>query len=420
MEIRPFQGWRFGRGEVSQVIAPPYDILSAADKAALQKQDAHNIVTVDLPHVPPSEVGADSEYQASATTLQAWMADGTLRRDERPSFYAYEQVYSWAGRSFRRRTLIAGVRVTEFGKGVWPHEKTFAGPKADRLKLTQTTRVQLSPIFGFYEDRAGLGGLLDGVCKRQPSQQGGLRGVQERLWVIDEPAEVAAAVAAMKDQDIFIADGHHRYTTALNYRATLGELPNDHPANYVMFVLAAMDDPGLIILPTHRLISGMAGFDMAKFLAGAGETMNLAKAAITAEQAADADGFLKPFGPHAMAFLCGHQAYVATPKNLSAMDAAAPEELPVWRRLDVSILHKLVIERGLAPFKGEATRIDYTPDGRTALAAAVSGKAQLAVLLQGTPLADVKEIALAGAVMPHKSTYFYPKPATGMVISPLA
>ena len=420
MEIRAIHGLRYTGTEVSQLIAPPYDILSAADKAALQEQDSCNIVTVDLPHVPPSEVGPESEYQASAATLRAWMADGTLRRDERPSLYAYEQVYSWAGRSYRRRTLIAGVRVTEFGKGVWPHEKTFAGPKADRLKLTQVTQVQLSPIFGFYEDRAGLGALLDGVCTRQPSQQGSLRGVQERLWVIDEPSEVAAAVAAMKDQDIFIADGHHRYTTAMNYRATLGELPPDHPANYVMFVLAAMDDPGLIILPTHRLISGLAGFDMAKFLAGAGETLNLRKATLSPEQAADADSFLKPFGAHAMALLCGDQVYVGTPKDLAAMDAAAPEELPVWRRLDVSILHKLVIERGLAPFKGDAMRIDYTPDGQAALAAAVSGKAQLAVLLQGTPLADVKEIALAGAVMPHKSTYFYPKPATGLVISPLA
>lgn len=418
MDIKPFQGWRYNSHDVSAVIAPPYDILTLADKLQLLRQSEHNIVAVDLPHVPPAEVGPDSEYQQSAATLRQWMGR-QLRPDDQPSLYAYEQLFTWAGKEYRRRTLIAAVRLAEFGKGVWPHEKTFAGPKADRLKLMQETRVQLSPIFGFYEPSSELDALLANLTTQPAQQAATLRGVREQLWVIQQPEHLRTIQQSLAQRDLFIADGHHRYTTALNYRNTLGTLPPEHPANFVMFVLASMSDPGLIILPTHRMIGGLSGWDFDKFLASLAKDMELTPLSVSPATAADADALLKPFGPHSMAFLSGNRAVVGRCKSLAAMDAVAPDEVPAWRSLDVAILHKLALERHLGGFGFGGAKTEYTPDGAKAAEAATSGQAQLVVLLAGTPISAVREIALAGAVMPHKSTYFYPKPSTGVVIYPL-
>ncbi len=418
MNIKPFQGWRYEQADVSDVIAPPYDVLTLADKQQLLRESGQNIVAVDLPHVPPSEVGPDSEYRQSAETLRQWMG-GPLRRDERPSLYVYEQTFTWAGKSYCRRTLIAAAGLAEFGKGVWPHEKTFAGPKADRLKLMQETRVQLSPIFGFYEPSAEIEALLQRCTQRPADQFATLRGVGEKLWVLNRPEELKLIQNALAKRDIFIADGHHRYTTALNYRATLGDVPAEHPANFVMFVLASMSDPGLIILPTHRLISGLSVWNFERFVDSLRADMDVTPLEVSAGSAADADALLEPYGPHSMAFLSGEQAVVARLKNLSAMDVLAANEVPAWRRLDVAILHRLVLERHLAGFALAGAKTEYTPDGVKAMTAATDGQAQLVVLLAGTPISAVREIALAHSVMPHKSTYFYPKPATGLVIYPL-
>ena len=165
MQIKPFRGWRFAgdHGKVDALIAPPYDVLSAADKQALLDRDGRNIVGVDLPHCPPSDAGPDSVYAAAAGQLATLQADGVLLRVDVDCLYAYEQAYSWAGRDYRRRTLIAAVGLREFGDGIWPHERTFAGPKVDRMKLTQATRTQLSPIFGFYTGDDPVGDLFDAL-----------------------------------------------------------------------------------------------------------------------------------------------------------------------------------------------------------------------------------------------------------------
>ncbi len=424
MEIRPFRGWRYSAAEISPLIAPPYDILDADDKAALVRQSPDNIVAVDLPHVPPKELGPPEAYEAAAALLTRWQTTGVMRQDARPAVYVYEQSYTWGGKRYCRRAMLTGVRATDFGKDVIPHEHTFAGPKADRLKLTECTGMQLSPIFGFYNDPHGqVGERLARAAEGTPAATATLAGVEEKLWVLDDPAALRALAEAIKNEPVFIADGHHRYTTAMNYAKALrqaGTIDADHETNFVMFALVARTDPGLLILPTHRLVTGLTSeFSFPALRAALGKKFEASRIDAGKVDLSDADTFLKPFGPAAMAVLDGEEVWTLRLTDPSAMEAAAPNECEAWRALDVSILQELVIERAMSPWKGPDFAVTYTPDGLKAAAAVRSARARIAFCLQGTPLSAVETIARAGATMPHKSTYFYPKLATGMVLKPI-
>lgn len=429
MEIRPFRGWRFhseNNGDVSDYLAPPYDVLTAADKQELLDRCNDNIVGVDLPHVPPKEVGPDSAYHMAAGGIEQWKANGTIRQEDNAAIYVYDQTYTWAGRTHTRRAILCGVRATELGKDVIPHEHTFSGPKADRLKLTEQTRMQLSPIFGFYNDSGRVvGEMLAEAVSGPPQAHGQLRDVEERLWVIDDPNVISEVAFALQDQPAFIADGHHRYTTAMNYRDALvaaGQADAEHPANFVLFALVAREDPGLIVLPTHRMVHGVArGFDIGELVASATD-FEWRRCSVEDADLTDADAFLHRYGSGAMGLMGADPAeiWIAKLNRPEAMVEVAPDELDVWRRLDVAVLHKLLIEKALAPWRTNETSVEYTPDGRKVLAACQSGSVDLGICLQSTPVDAVERIALAGATMPHKSTYFYPKLATGMVLKPLA
>jgi uncharacterized protein (DUF1015 family) len=428
MEIRPFRGWRYSAvagGDISKFIAPPYDILSASDKQALLAGDARNIVTVDLPHVPPKEVGPDSEYQAAANILQQWKRTGVLVQDTKPAIYAYEQTFAWAGRTYSRRAILCGVRATPLGEDVIPHEHTFAGPKADRLKLTQYTRMQLSPIFGFYSGAQSAAKTLWAGAEEIFPVQAQLGEVGEKLWPVSDESVIRNVSQSLRNVPVFIADGHHRYTTAMNYRDSLlasGAIDANHEANFVLFALVEQADPGLLILPTHRIIRGLGPDFSIEKLAQAAGTFTWTRMPLHQADLADTGAFLSRFGPTAMAFVGASrpsELWVAVLKDKGAMAHAAPDELPLWRELDVAILHKLIIEKALKPWYTGDFAIDYTPDAREVVSACGRGDSPLGACLQPTPLKAVEEIALAGATMPHKSTYFYPKLATGMVLKPL-
>jgi uncharacterized protein (DUF1015 family) len=428
MEIRPFKGWRYkaDSGDVSDLLAPPYDILSGEDKQALLAKDPANIVAVDLPHVPPREVGPDSAYEKAAELLRQWQREGRMQQDGKPALYVYEQTYSWAGKTHTRRAMLAGVRATELGEDVMPHEHTFAGPKADRMKLTEHTGLQMSPIFGFHCDPGGIvGKILAKASADEPALQGTLRGVTERLWVIDDEQDIRDIHDALEDRKVYIADGHHRYTTAMNYAQGLrvaGTIDDDHQANFVMFALVAEDDEGLIVLPTHRLVHGLSSdYSFDALLERLCEDFEITEADPAGGNLADADALLAPYPPHSIALVGpgAKKMAVVTLKSGEPMKAAAPEECAAWQKLDVAILHKLILEKGLEPWQSDTTDVEYTPDGNAAFTACKEGNVQLAVIPRGTPLAAVRDIADEGASMPHKSTYFYPKLATGMVLKPL-
>lgn len=430
MEIRAFRGWRYvglDGGDIGPFIAPPYDVLTGADKDRLLEGSPANIVAVDLPHVPPKQLGTDAEYEQAARQLESWKADGVLRQDAKPCVYVYEQAYTWSGKTYVRRGMFAGVRATDLGKDVIPHEHTFAGPIADRLKLTEVTQTQLSPIFGFYEDPDGaVGEILAAAASREPQAIGELNGVTEKLWVIDNETTIATIARVLGDKPVFIADGHHRYTTTLGYGRQLlaaDAITADSEANFVMFALVAKDDPGLVILPTHRLFSDLDPAGSVEKLAESLPEFSWKKLG-SADMGADAleKLLLDDSSPSAMVFISGTgmELWLADLVDPGAMVAAAPDESDTWRALPSAVISKLIIEKGLKQWTPDGSpTVEYTASIAEAVEACRTGRAQLAVCLKGIAIESVEAIALAGDSMPHKSTYFYPKIATGMVLKPL-
>jgi len=428
MDIRPFRGWRYRMGPdqvLDTCLAPPYDVLTARDKQDLLAANDKNIVAVDMPQVPPSEAGPDKLYHAAADTLGKWQDTGVLAREDRPAIYLYRQTYSWHGRSYTRTAMICGVRATELGQDVIPHEQTHTGPKADRVKLTEHTRTQLSPVFGFYHDGDGrVGELLGGASDRPADARGQLQDVGQEIWAVVDRETIDAVSAALRDQPVFIADGHHRYLTGLSYVQSLGQsgrIDEDHPANFVMFALVAQDDPGLVILPSHRLVSGLgARFSLDKLVFAAKDFI-WQRTELKRGELDDPEAFLSRFGPGAMAFVAGEarEVWIAKLIGSEAMKRAAPEKSDAWRDLDVAILQTLIIDGALGLWSTKKLAVRYTPRAGSVLDACASGEAALGVCLQHTPLSAVRKVALAGETMPPKSTYFYPKMATGTVLMPL-
>jgi len=428
MEIRPFRGWRYVGGldgDVSPYLAPPYDVLSAEDKQRLLSRSKDNVVAVDLPHVPPKELGPDEAYAAAADRLAKWQASGVLRQDTEPSIYVYEQTYTWAGRSYARQAMICGVRATELGKDVIPHEHVFSGPLADRLRLMEHTRTQLSPIFGFYDDPGQVvSGRLAEVVSQRPVARGELDGVVERLWRIDDAETIQAIASALRGSPTFIADGHHRYTTARNYSKELaagGELDAAHEANFVMFALVARENPGLLILPTHRLFSSLGSDVTVERLSEALPEFSWRRSGTGEIGVAAIEALLGCARPGAMAFVAGEsmELWIVELDRPEAMRQVAPEQSAEWRSLPPAILQQLIIEKALKPWASGELSVEYTADMGEVLKACRDGRAQMGVVLQSIGVQSVEAIALSGASMPHKSTYFYPKIATGMVFKPL-
>ena len=430
-QIRPFNGIRYARGkdvDLSNLIAPPYDVLDDAQKAALQGKHPNNIVTVDLPFMPPKSVGPDEVYQQADTTIQSWLSAGILKKDARAALYPYMQTYDLGGRTHHRRGFIALVRLTPFGVDVMPHEKTHKGPIEDRLKLMHATGLQLSPIFGLYsDDRNEVTGLLFKNLIR-PEQTATMDGVKNDLWSVTDSAIETEVIDLMKHRPVYIADGHHRYTTALQYQKDMeakngGPLPPNHPANFCMFVLIAMQDDGLLILPTHRLISGLTNFDPAAFKAAIGDNFEMTETPLGANRSAELATILNGYEAHTFGLYDGKtkKLFTLKLKNLDVLKTLEPKQSEAWRHLDVAILQRYMLDEVLQPkfAGGKDLAKGYTADPHAVLPEVDSGKHQIALLLRSTPLHALEELAKHGEVMPQKSTYFYPKLATGMVMNSL-
>jgi len=429
-QIRPFAGIRYSRKhpDISAMIAPPYDVLDEAGKAKLQAKHPNNIVNVDLPFMPPKSVGPDAVYEQASATFQNWLASGVLVKDTRPALYPYTQTYEHAGKKFHRRGFIALVKLTPFGEDVVPHEKTYKGPIEDRLKLMRATQMQLSPIFGLFSDpRNEVTSLLYKSAGR-PELSGTMDGVKNDLWsVIDAEVEIQI-VDLMKHRPVYIADGHHRYTTALQFqhemeRANGGPLPPSHPANYCMFVLVGIQDPGLQILATHRLIGGLQGFSIDAFRAAVGNTFEITESPVAPDRFDDHHQTDPNPHPHTFGLYDGRtrKLYNLRLKNADVLKPLEPNQSDAWRRLDVAILQRYLLDEILQPTfaAGKELTKGYTADA-AAVAPQVDGqKYQVALMLRPTPLQALEELGKHGEVMPQKSTYFIPKLATGMVINPL-
>ncbi len=427
--IFPFPGWRYdpGKVELAKVVAPPYDIIDADLQEKLYARDPENVVRLIYGRINHGDGQTDNRYLRAASHLDAWRGDMLFLQDK-PAVYLYEQTFVQGGEEYVRRGFFARVRLSEWGKeGIYPHEKTLAGPKQDRLELMRATRGNLEPVFGLLSDPKGeVGGALAGLVDYPPvTEILDDDGVKNRMWVVDDPALLHKLLSLMPEPEIFIADGHHRYETALAYQAEIrdkmraaGQVPplrGDLDCDYILMYIVPDSDPGLVIWPTHRIVHGLKDFKPDKFLAACERNFTVAPMTRDKLEKELAEHELPAFG-----FACGDQLFLLVLKRRQPMEVLCPDQPPEWTILDVSVLHTLIMDALLGIDEEKLLRkenIIYTKSVDEALAYAKSGRegAQAAFILRGTPMRQVRDIAEAGAVMPQKSTYFYPKPLSGLV-----
>jgi uncharacterized protein (DUF1015 family) len=429
-EIQPFRGVRYDIarvGAMSDVVAPPYDVIDPSLQERLYQASPYNVVRLELNREEAGDDGTQNRYSRAARFLKEWTREGILRQDDHPALYVYHQTFEIEGQTHTRKGFLARVRLEAFGQGkIYPHEQTLSGPKADRLALFNATKYNLSPLFGLYPDQTAevLRAAESGMRDRTPLEATDHLGVLNQLWPVLDQEVHTAVQGMMAAKPIFIADGHHRYETGLKFRddlAASGELsgPND-PANFCMMMLVGMSDPGLLILPTHRLVSGFPGLTseaLAERLApefeiraaGAGD-----EGCRTAweEIAMGGDQDVLGFGTQA-----DGRWLIAQLRSDATMDALTPEQSADWRSLGVSILHELVLKALLKPAEPAVCRYVHRLDEVTTDLNA--GGCDLACLVPPAGMEHVESIASNLEKMPPKSTYFYPKLLSGLVLNPL-
>jgi len=434
--LRPFRALRFDPssvGDLAAVVAPPYDVIAPADRARLIARHPANVIRLDLPADETGD-GPDERYRRAARTLAAWRSDGTLRKDPHPSIYVYEQTYRVPGSEVERtqRGYFARLRLEPFGNegGVLRHERTLSGPREDRYKLLRATGVNTSPVIGLFDDRSGGTAERLAAVAAAPAEVelADDDGVHHRLWPVvadgDGPmATVAASILrAAEASSITIADGHHRYETALQYRderRMSRSCEEDPPFDYLLVLLLEATGQPLTVLPTHRLVRGLGDEGAARLLSSAAELFELepvASGAALAEVFAGArhDGGHGRFG----VWTRGGGAVLTARR--SAMASLLPPGGEALRSLDVTLLGAAL--QRLAEIDDEAMEsgaIGYTKSATEAIAAVdADNGVDAAFLLEPTPIAVIEAVAQDGDVMPQKSTYFYPKALTGLVINP--
>ncbi len=427
-DIRPFRGLRYRvpAAQAGDVIAPPYDVISTAQQAALYDRSPYNIIRIEY-----GRESGDARYTAAAQALDAWRRQGVLAPEPQPSLYLYEQVFSHGGRTHRRLGVLGRVRLEPFESGVIrPHEYTMAPAKADRLALLRATRTNVSPILALLDDAGGaLTRALARATAAPATDAEDFTGQRHQLTVIDDPAVVDALRAAVAGRTLYIADGHHRYETALSYQAerrgAAAAWTGDEPENFALMSLVSTGDPGLLILPIHRLVRPLCTPDDA--LAVLRETFDIDEIGplddhATREKLARA---LAVAGERTNAFgaagLAPGRVHLLTLRDRAGVERRMPgDHPPAWKALDVNVLQFGV----LAPLFGidadaltAGERVEFSEDAEEALAAVREGRVPLAFLLNATRPEHIVAVADAGDRMPQKSTYFYPKLGTGLVLN---
>ncbi|MCL2334568.1 MAG: DUF1015 domain-containing protein [Endomicrobia bacterium] len=399
-EIKPFNAVRYSKSNITDFICPPYDVISAEDKEKLKKLSDYNIVNIELPDAS----GKQNKYRHAAALFKNWLQQGVLERGEKPSFYFYEQFFEDKGVAMTRRGFFAALKLENphSGKGaVKPHEKTLAKPKADRLSLLKAVKANVSPIFGLFDDNnlAGVK-LCKNIAKRAPQATAKDKDGFHKLWVVSDEETTDEIVKLLSDKKMFIADGHHRYETAWNYSLEMKAKDKKYSAgkdyNYVMAFLCPMEDPGISIWPTHRVISEPKDLEerIAKYF--------------DVHPAKDFEKLSKKEIQPMMVYKDGKYRTL-TIKSESILKKAMPDKCKAYRNLAVSALHYVLIP------SIDAQEFTYVKKDTEAVALAKKTNT-IAVIVPATPVEALKAISLSNQMMPQKSTYFYPKLASGIVM----
>lgn len=430
-EIQAIRGIRYDMGHVgslSDVIAPPYDVINPELQEALYKKHPCNVVRLILNRIEPTDDEASNRYTRAARFFKSWKEEGVLFQEADPAIYVYHQEFEALGQTYVRRGFMAGVRLQRFGEGmIFPHEQTLSKPKADRLMLTAVCKANLSQVFGLYPDEAcEVQQALDAaVADKTPLVAVDHLGVTHRMWPVTDVSVIAAVTGMMGPKPIFIADGHHRYETACNYRDQVydsGFLSPEHPANYVLMHFVAMDDPGLAVLPTHRLLPGVPELSAGELAEKLGEfftTHDVGEGPCAANEVwEDIETTDRQDTMAVFTRKDGRWTIIQlTAAGREKMDEVGVDRDPTWRQLGVSILHRLVIETLVAPQTEVQPRYAHLVE--EVVEGLESGEYPLAVLVMPATVDHIRQVSMAGERMPAKSTYFYPKLLSGLVINPL-
>jgi uncharacterized protein (DUF1015 family) len=407
-------------GDISRVVAPPYDVIDDGQRAALLARSPFNVVAVDLPKPGP---GGEDPYEVARNTFAGWQQQGAVVRDEQPALWAHAQDYAGPdGVARTRRGFFCRVRIEGYGPGkVRPHERTHPGPKEDRLRLTRATRANISPIFSLYSDpEQAAWGALDPVTAEQPwADVTDGDGTRHRLWRVADPQAIEAVRAVTANAELLIADGHHRYETMDAYADEVG---GEGEHRYILMCLVALEDPGLTIFPTHRLVKDLDDEQRAALDEALTRDFEIAEV--------DRDGLEPaPQGdeptPLQMGYVNGRdERYLRlTLKDQAIADAALSGHTEPYRHLDTGVLETLILKNALGMSDEDISHFNgmfYARDTDEAVSMVRSGDYDAAFVMRPTPVRQVRELAAEGENMPPKSTFFYPKLLTGLLFNPLA
>src|SRR3954470_3281654 len=416
-DVQPMRTLRYEAnavGSLEDVIAPPYDVIDAELRARLAAQSPFNVVEIDLPE-------GDDPYMHARDTLDAWRQQGVLTREREPALWVLQQEYRAPDGSQRtRRGFFARVRVEDYGAGrIRPHERTHPGPKEDRLRLTRATRANLSPIFSLYDDPEGAAwSALSPYTETVPwAEVIDEDGTKHRLWRVPDPGAAAAVADALSATELLIADGHHRYETARVYADEVG---GEGGHRYVLMCLVALQDRGLTVFPTHRLLTGLSDDQRGALRDAISRDWEM-----TEIGADELEPSPSPNGTVRVGYLDAHhrRPLMLTLRDPAIADAALPGMPEPYRRLDTAVVEALLLKGALGMSEDDISHLhglDYARDTDQARARVEAGEVEAALFMSPTPVDRVRAVAAAGVNMPPKSTYFFPKVLTGMLFNALA
>jgi uncharacterized protein (DUF1015 family) len=427
--ILPFRAVRYARpqgSDLSALVAPPYDVISATERAVLLERDAHNTVALELPEGSMDPDAPGNRYETGAHRWREWLDSGVLAFDAEPAIYVLEQRFTVSGHAIARRGFVAAVGLEPFSAGVvLPHERTLPKALDDRLRLTRSTAANLSQVFGIFSDPAHeTDALIATAMATPPLATAELDGVASTIWALGDPEAQTALAGFLAERPIYIADGHHRYTTALAYRderrAEAG--PDAHegaPYETVLMALVNMDDPGLVVLPTHRVANAPGPFDPDAFWSALSVRFELsalpedAHASATLAAAADRPSYI-------VRTKDGVTRLARLRSDIDLSGDYPVDASTAWRTLDVATLQELILSPLLDIHPDRPAtleRLAFVKDAHAALA--MAGEHDVAFILNATRMAQVAAVALRGETMPQKSTYFFPKLTSGLLFKSL-